>query len=118
MAQDRSGDIARIEIDLDRLHSAQHLIENMLKYDNNLSEKLTALANTYVFSAEIPQNDFQLKMEALNENIGPSLSSISRKISDLIDELNELLEKYRAEQEEWEEEQRRANDNNNEVQVG
>lgn len=107
MAQDRRGDIAKIKRDLAKVSIAASKISNMLGENVKVSVDLTNLADAYIESAEIPQEDFKLKMEAINENIDTSLRSINAKLSAFVDFLSDLLEKYEEEQRQWEEEQRR-----------
>ena len=107
MAQDRRGDIAKIKRDLAKVSIAKSKIGNMLGENIKVNLDIAHLADAYIESAEIPQEDFKLKMEAINENIPISLKSINEKLSTFVDFLNDLLEKYEEEQRQWEEEQRR-----------
>ena len=106
MAQNRSHEINQIKRDLGKLKNASMTVLIMLGDNNKLDADLSDLANAYSNSAMIPQEDFQLKMKALNEDIRPSLNSINDKIKNLTDELNDLLERYEEEQRKWEEEER------------
>lgn len=108
MAQNRSHEINQIKRDLEKLKNASMIVLIMLGDNNKLDADLANLATAYYNSVKIPQEDFQLKMKALDEDIRPSLNSINDKIGNLISELNDLLERYEEEQREWEEEQRRA----------
>lgn len=107
MAHNRSHEIHQIKRDLERLKNASMTVLVMLGDNNKLDADLADLATAYYNSVKIPQEDFQLKLKALNEDIRPSLNSISDKIGNLTSELNDLLEKYEEEQREWEREQER-----------
>ena len=106
MAKNRSHEIEQIESDLGKLSRAAMIVEEMQRDNYKVSMDLSDLADALVYSVNIPQEDFKYKMLEINENIGPSLSSINAKISRCVDYLEHLLEQYKAEQEEWEEEQR------------
>lgn len=106
MAQNRSHEISQIKRDLGKLKTASMSVLIMLGNNNKLDTDLADLANAYNESVKIPQEDFVLKTKALNEDIRPSLNSINSKIGKLIDDLEDLLEKYEEEQRQWEEEQK------------
>ena len=106
MAQNRSHEINQIKRDLGKLKNASMTVLIMLGDNNKLDADLSDLANAYSNSVMIPQEDFQLKMKAMNEDIRPSLNSINDKIGRLTDKLNDLLERYEEEQRQWEEEER------------
>ena len=104
MAVDRSGDIAKIERDLNRLWRASMTLGKMVQANNTLNDDLESLDKVYECSAKIPQDYFFDKMMALHENIYPSISSLNEKISAECERLNELLRIYKEEQEQWEKE--------------
>ncbi len=106
MAHNRSSEIKKIESDLGNLSRASMLVGEMQNNNNKVNMDLSDLADSIIFSVNIPQEDFKLKMQAVNENIEPSLSAIGSKISRCVDYLEHLLEQYKEEQREWEEEQR------------
>ncbi len=110
MAQDRRSDIAKIKRDLAKIGIAQSQINAMMGENSKVDTDLTELANAYIASAKIPQEDFKLKMEAINENINPSLTSIKGKVGRFKSFLEDLLEKYEEEQRRWEEEQRQKDE--------
>ena len=115
MARNRSADIARAERDLRRCENAARLVGNMVGNNNTVTLDLTDLDVAYEYSVKIPQADFKAKMLELNEKIGPALSSINTKIMELVEKLNEYLREAREEQERWEEEQRQAQANSENI---
>lgn len=106
MAHNRSSEIKRIESDLGELSRASMLVGEMQNKNNKVNMDLSDLADAFIYAVNIPQEDFKLKMQAVNENIDPSLRSVDSKISRCVDYLEHLLEQYKEEQREWEEEQR------------
>lgn len=108
-AIERSGEIKKIENDLRKLSNAARYLGRMAQNNNKANADLADLAAEYSCSVIIPQEDFAQKMGALNENIDPSIKSLSSKISHCVDKLNELLEKYRAQQEAYENQQNQQN---------
>ncbi len=108
MASDRSGDIARVKRDLERLDNAQDKVGEMLRENVTLTEDLNDLDVAYRSSVKIPQYNFRTVMMDLNGQIGTKSQSISGKIAMLVVKLQALLERLEAEQREWEEEQRKA----------
>jgi hypothetical protein len=109
MAQNRSHEIKQIKSDLAKLSRAAMLVGKMQGNNNNLITNLTELGNAYSASVRIPQEDFCAKMDALNEDIKPSLCSIEGKISRHVEHLNSKLKKYEDEQRQWEAEQQASN---------
>ncbi len=112
MARDRREDMAKISRDLNRLTRAAMILGDMSMNNTKVTEDLTMLDTGYRFSANIPQDDFSVKMMELNENIQPSISSLNGHISEQVTFLNEEMAKCKAEQEEWEAEQKALEINN------
>ena len=111
MARDRSGDIARVKRDLSRISEAESVVSNMFGTNKKLSEDLNELGDEYVFSANIPQDDFKMKLLELNHNVDPSLVTINEKLAAFTEKLLDKLRRYEEEQKQWEAEQAAANDN-------
>ena len=111
MASDRSGDIARIKRDLCRISDAESVVSSMFGTNKKLTEDLNELGDEYVFSVNIPQDDFKMKLVELNKNIDPSLVAINEKLAEFTEKLLDKLKKYEEEQKQWEAEQAAANDN-------
>ena len=108
MARDRSGDIADVYHDLNLLGRAAMRLGPMSAENIMITTDLNELGSNYEASAKIPQEDFKTVMLSLNEQIGPSITTINSKISELVSWLNDYLQELLAEQARWEEEQRQA----------